>query len=103
MVDDLLSYLLRSLGTEMANSLLLALADPTSPQSPTSLTSKQRENLIGTLESTEMQKRVRTLFESLQEPVMEKFHEAAGRLANLTGFILKQPDKKERWSKLMKN
>jgi hypothetical protein len=84
----------------LAQSLLQALADPTAHQ-PTAATAlpmstKQREQLIASLESTEMQKRARHLFfDSMDQ--LGSFHEAVQRLASQAGIMLRQPDKKERW------
>ncbi|KAF7635206.1 hypothetical protein Mgra_00005321 [Meloidogyne graminicola] len=96
--NDLKIYLLRSLCTELSYSLLYALLDPNLLKQQsfplTNVNTKQRDLLINSLESMEMQKCSRHLFDSLD--TLEHFHEAFQRLTAISGLILKQPDKKER-------
>ncbi|KAL3108461.1 hypothetical protein niasHT_015383 [Heterodera trifolii] len=93
---DLRAFLLRSLCTELANSLLLALADPFSQQSPQqqNFSQKVREQFIANLESKEAQKLAKGLFDNFDS--FEHFHEAVQRLADCGGIKLRQPDKRER-------
>ncbi|CAK5015269.1 unnamed protein product [Meloidogyne enterolobii] len=102
LANDLRIYLLRSLCTELSHSLLYTISDlnlsqQSSPQ-PTILNNKQRDHLIDSLESVEMQKCSRQLFTSLD--TLEHFHEAFQRLTAMNGLKLKQPDRKERTQKL---
>ncbi|KAL7070925.1 hypothetical protein ACQ4LE_010149 [Meloidogyne hapla] len=100
LANDLKIYLLRSLCTELSNSLLYTISDPNllQQQSPTILNSKQRDHLIDSLESIEIQKCSRQLFNSLD--TLEQFHESFQRLTAMTGLMLKHPDKKERVQRL---
>ena len=102
LANDLRIYLLRSLCTELSHSLLYTISDlnlsqQSSPK-PTILNNKQRDHLIDSLESIEMQKCSRQLFNSFD--TLEHFHEAFQRLTAMNGLKLKQPDRKERTQKL---
>ncbi|CAK5039301.1 unnamed protein product [Meloidogyne enterolobii] len=102
LANDLRIYLLRSLCTELSHSLLYTISDfnlsQQSPPQPTILNNKQRDHLIDSLESVEMQKCSRHLFTSLD--TLEHFHEAFQRLTAMNGLKLRQPDRKERTQKL---